>query len=217
MKKKTIAVAIAVAVILVLILLIKGMGNGKITEYPYEMDKNNLELGSIFPSSIDNPDNEFTYGEDIATLEIKNTSGKYLEKADITVKLADKRTLHFEVEDLPADMSVWAFETSNESVEIEVEASKVQCDATYGPRSDLMVSEFPFTVDGSKISFENHTGKDLKKVEAKVHCVFDGMYFGGKSYTYLMKKIPNNGSYELDVPECAMGEADVANININKE
>lgn len=56
-------------------------------ELPYELDDGRLVLNSIFQSSISNPDCNDENGENMASIEVINQSGKFLASADVGVTL----------------------------------------------------------------------------------------------------------------------------------
>ena len=69
-------------------------------ELPYELDDGRLVLNSIFQSSISNPDCNDENGENMASIEVINQSGKFLASADVGVTLEGGTTLNFKIEDL---------------------------------------------------------------------------------------------------------------------
>ena len=69
--------------------------------FPYELENGKLVINSLFQSSIMNPDCRDEMGEDVATLELENGSGEFLESAEIVVTLTDGEELEFEISCIP--------------------------------------------------------------------------------------------------------------------
>lgn len=82
-------------------------------EFPYLLDDDKIQIDSLFQYSGINMDAQNEECEDVASLQLKNNSDQYLEKAEISVELTDGTAFSFEVEDIPAGKSVMAFDTAN--------------------------------------------------------------------------------------------------------
>lgn len=81
--------------------------------FPYTLPEDGLEINALFSSGIMNPDGGNMPVEGLASLEVTNTSGRYLTGAAFTVTLEDGTVLRFQVNDLPAGERVIAFSTDN--------------------------------------------------------------------------------------------------------
>ncbi|MGN0975069.1 MAG: hypothetical protein ACI4OL_03645, partial [Gemmiger sp.] len=172
-----------------------------------------LTVNSLFQSSIFNPDCSDQSGEDIASLEIVNNSGEFLTSATFTAVLEDGATLNFVVEDLPAGRSVWAFETTNAVIASTDACVEITCETAYEPAPPLMDDRISVAADGTAVTLRNLTDEPLTGVTASFHCLFDeGLYFGGKTYTYPVDELPPGGETTLQIDECYLGTAEAVRV-----
>lgn len=182
-------------------------------ELPYEFDEGRLVLNSIFQSSISNPDCGDEDGENIASIEVINQSGKYLASADITVTLADETVLKFNITDIPEGKTVLAFETGNTELPDDFICSSVVCEAQYEEEIPMMSEAVSIEAEGTTVTIQNLTGEPLDGLEASFHCLFDeDMYYGGTTYTYPIDTIQGGGSISLEIYECYLGTAEAVRI-----
>ena len=66
-------------------------------EFPYLLDDDKIQIDSLFQYSGINMDAQNEECEDVASLQLKNNSDQYLEKAEISVELTDGTAFSFEV------------------------------------------------------------------------------------------------------------------------
>ena len=78
--------------------------------FPMELEGGCLTVHSLFPYSGMNPDAGLEFGENIAGLQLTNTSDEHISLAELTAVLDDGTELCFRVEDLPPGMSAMLFE-----------------------------------------------------------------------------------------------------------
>ena len=185
----------------------------EILEFPYSLDDGKLEITSLFQSSIDNPDCENATGENIASIEVKNQSGKFLVSANITVILSDDTELQFELVDIPAESSVWAFETSNIEITEQPKCKTIECEAVYEESNPMMTEELSIEADGTTVNISNLTDTNLTNINVSFHCLFDeDVYFGGKTYIYPIDVLSVGETVSLEVEECYLGQADAVRV-----
>ena len=188
----------------------------KTVEFPYRLDNGKLEIRSLFQSTIANPDCNEKMGEDIASIEVKNESGKFLASADITIILDDNTMLQFEIEDIPENGTVWAFEKSNTPIPGKPICKAVECESTYEDKIPTMEDQLSIEVEETAVTIRNLTDGELMNLNASFHCLFDeGVYYGGNVYTYPIDIIQAGESIRLEVSECYLGEAQVVRIAQN--
>lgn len=180
--------------------------------FPYELEGGKLMVESLFSSTIENPDNNLEYGEDMATLEITNQSGEYLEEATITVALEDGSMIDFTITNIPDGKKVWVFAKENQVLANDAVCLEIQCTGTYTKDKEAFDDQVEVQVDETDVSLTNLTDQDLNGLTVIYHCVFEDVYFGGISYHAEIADIPTNGSYIFSADECMLGTAEVVDI-----
>lgn len=181
-------------------------------QFPYELADGKLTANSLFPSSIDNPDFNGEYGDDIATLEIVNTSDEFLQEAAITVQLADGTTIPFAITNLPAGSTVWAFAANNASIQIDPACTDVACTAGFTAGMPVLADQVSFEVHETEVTLHNLTSTPLTNLSVGCHCLFDGVYFGGVTYHYSVNTLPANASSTFSADDCYLDGAEVVSI-----
>lgn len=185
---------------------------------PYALDGGNLMALSLFPSSVSNPDCGEEPGEDLASLEVQNTSGRYLTRAEIELRLQSGETLRFVIEDLPAGKTVWAFDTANTPLAADAVCQAITCTADYAAEPPLAPDVLEITAEGTLVTLRNLTEEDLPGAEISFRCLFDealSLYYGGRTWMYASGPIPAGGSVTLDVYECYLGTAEAVRVSLN--
>lgn len=180
-------------------------------ELPYDLENGDLRIISLFQTDALNPDCDNAEGSDLASVELVNLSDKYLEEARLTVALTDGSTLEFLVQDLPAGMTVWAFETGNQSLADDAKCEKIDCTAQFLDARPLM-SGISTEASGASLKVTNQTGADIAVLTLRIHCLFENVYFGGKSAEYTIENLANGAAAEIYAVECYMGTAQAASI-----
>lgn len=183
---------------------------------PYELDGGSITVLSLFPSSVSNPDCGEEMGEELASLEVQNTSGRHLARAEIDILLMTGETLHFVIEDLPAGMSVWAFDTANQSIAADAVCAEITCIAEYEAETPLAPDVLEITAEGTMVTVTNLTAEDIPEADISFRCLFDDLlYYGGRTWTYATGPIPAGESVTLDVYECYLGAAEAVRVSLN--
>lgn len=180
-------------------------------ELPYDLEGGDLRIISLFQTDALNPDCDNAEGVDLASVELVNLSDKYLEEARLTIVLSDDTALEFLVQDLPAGMTVWAFETGNQSIADDAKCETIDCAAQFLDAQPLM-SGISTEANGASLTVTNQTGADIAVLTLRIHCLFENVYFGGKSTEYTIDNLANGASAEITAAECFMGTAQAASI-----
>lgn len=184
--------------------------------FPYELENGKLVINSLFQSSIMNPDCRDEMGEDVATLELENGSGEFLESAEIVVTLTDGEELEFEISCIPDGEKVWVFEKSNKSIAKDAKCELIICKGNFANASLMMEDKVSVVEDGTMVTLNNLTEETLSNLTIDFHCLFDGeVYYGGRIYTYPVERIEPGSSISFDVEECYLGEAKAVRITGN--
>ena len=183
---------------------------------PMELD-GGLSLENLFQFSGINPDSNKREGKDIAAILLKNTSGAYLGKADISVTLTNGKELTFTVTDLPAGKTAMAFSRENASVSAEDACSEAGCSASFEPDLAPIPDQVTVSAAGTTVTVTNRTDRELSNVVVYCRSPLEEEYFGGVAYQYIIENLPAHGTATVDAVDCILGMAEVVRVEINKE
>lgn len=172
-----------------------------------------LVIESLFQLSSINPDCNDEMGEDVASLQIENASDEYLKSADIQVLLHDGTEFKFHMEDVPAGKKVLAFELENQVYDKKSGVKDITVEAEYSAEASLMEGQVSASVDEAGLKLENTSGEALQNLTVKYHCLFEEMYYGGRSYAKTIESLAPGESTVVDTSECYLGEAAVVSIS----
>lgn len=181
--------------------------------FPYTLADGKLEVTSIFQYSGGNPDCDDEMGENIAALAVVNKSDKHLSSAQFTAVLLDGTQIPFEVTDIPAGQTVWAFAKDNSVYETENVCESLTCTAQFEDISPLMADKLSFEVNETEVTFINNSGESLSNLSVSCHCLFEDAYFGGRTYTYPIENIAAGEKLTVSAEDCYLGKAAVVRIN----
>lgn len=183
--------------------------------FPLSLDEGRLELTSLFPFDGLNPDCGGQQGDSIASIELKNVSGAYLARADVTVALSDGSERTFTVTDLPDGSSAMAFCLTNDSLPDNPACTGAQCQASYDDSASAVSDQVAVSVSGTTVTLSNTSGGDLSQIVVYCRDVLDGRYFGGVTYTYTVSDLPAGESTAVQAEDCIMGMAEVVRVVVN--
>ena len=180
---------------------------------PMELEGGRLTVRALFPYSGMNPDAALAFGEDIAGLQLTNTSDEHISLAELTAVMEDGTELCFRVEDLPPGMSAMVFDQKQTAL-----AGDLSCVDLYGFaefEEDPMQSELvAVSVDGITITLKNVSGRDLTDLSVACHGLLDGSCFGGTTYIYDVASLPAGAVTVINAVDCILGEARVVRVEI---
>jgi hypothetical protein len=181
-------------------------------QFPYELEDGKLQLQSLFQSSVSNPDSDDSYVENLAAIEIINSSSEHLKEATIKIILSSGEELTFVLEEIPAGKTVWAFEVNNKCYRMEQKCLEVKCEAIFAEKTVLLEEQLRIDAKDTLVTVTNVSNEALENLELEFHCLFADVYYGGKTYMYRIDTIEAHEAVSLDVWECYLGIADVVNI-----
>ena len=181
--------------------------------FPYAIDEDRLMVNSLFQSSIENPDCENEYADDIASLEIENQSGKFLESAKITLHMSDDLELNMVIKDIPANQKVWVFDNMNQSIKGDAICESIDCEASFLDEDPLIGEQIKIKVKDTKVTLSNQSEETLSGLTVGCHCLFDGVYYGGLTYSYPVDEISPDGKTVIEADDCFLGTAEVVRIS----
>lgn len=181
--------------------------------FPMELEGGCLTVHSLFPYSGMNPDARLSFGENIAGLQLTNTSDEHISLAELTAVLDDGTELCFRVEDLPPGMSAMLFEPEGRTLD-----GDRYCVDLYGFaefEEDPLQSELvAVSVDGIAVTVYNVSGRDLTDLRVACHGLLDGSCFGGITYIYDVASLPAGAVTVINAVDCILGEARVVRVEI---
>lgn len=181
-------------------------------EFPQKVDGEKLLVESLFQLSSMNPDCDDALGDNVASIQVENASGEYLESADIAVFLYDGTEFRFHLEDVPAGKKILAFDTENNVYDRESGVKEVNAEGKYLAEVSLMEEQITTAVDESGLKLKNISGNTLQNLTVKYHCLFEEMYYGGRSYSKSVDALEPGESIVVETPECYLGEAAVVSL-----
>ncbi len=182
------------------------------TALPEVEQSTGLTLSSVYTSSILNPDCGDEYAEEVASLEVTNSSDSYLVSATLTATLSDGTEVLFEVHDLPAGATAEIFDTENQSVASGVTCTALVCTAEEYIEENVLLSDtIEVTASGADAVLTNIGDSDLTGLTVVYHCDMAGQFFGGTSYTITIDSLAAGESYTLS-DSALMGEVAVVRI-----
>ena len=180
---------------------------------PMELEDGRLTIHSLFPYSGMNPDAGLEFGEDIAGLQLTNTSDEHLAFAELTAVLDDGTELCFRVEDLPPGMSAMLFEPEGRTLDGDLSCVDLYGFAEF--EEDPMQPELvAVSVDGIAVTIYNVSGRDLTDLRVACHGLLDGSCFGGITYIYDVASLPAGAVTVINAVDCILGEARVVRVEI---
>lgn len=185
--------------------------------FPYELDGGKLLVTSLFQSSLMNPDCGLQEGENIATLEIINQSDECLTLGSFEATMADGRVLRFSATDIPAGAKVWAFETSNQSMDDGERCISLTAEPQYEAEDQRIPDGISVDVDGISVTLTNQTGAPVTNLKVYYHDCFEDAYFGGLVYTYSIEEIPEGGIETFEANDSIFGNVEVVRITLENE
>lgn len=180
--------------------------------FPLELEGGRLIAQSLFRFSGMNPDCDDLFGEDIAGLQMTNTSDEHMAFAEVTVILTEGKTLTFRAEDVPPGGTVMAFCLEHESV-----TDPDSCEEAFGYAEfcsgDMLLSDqLEITVEGARITLRNLSGEDLTDLKVICHGLLDGSLFGGSTYQYHVSTLPAGASADVYAVDCILGMTEVVRV-----
>lgn len=185
---------------------------------PCLLEDGRLKINSLFQFTGMNPDFDNRMEENIAALELTNTSDKHLTEAELSVTLSDGTAFRFNVTDVPAGKTVWAFDTANSVYAGETttpDAVTVICNAKFEDAAPTLAGVLTVDEQDAVVSLTNTGATDLTNLTVYCHCFFFEAYFGGITYAYPVDNIPAGETVTVQAVDCFLGKAEVVRITQN--
>ena len=180
--------------------------------FPVLLEDGMLTVQSMFQFSGMNPDADLQFGENIAGLQLVNTSDRHLTVAELAAVLEDGTILSFRAEDVAPGMTVMAFSLEHGSVEDPDRCVEVYGYAEFEEDDPLRSDLVEIQVEGVEITVKNVSGMDLTNLDIICHGLLDGSAFGGRAYTYRITSLASGGSTTVYALDCILGMTQVTRV-----
>lgn len=180
--------------------------------FPVLLEDGMLTVQSMFQFSGMNPDADLQFGENIAGLQLVNTSDRHLTVAELAAVLEDGTILSFRAEDVAPGMTVMAFSLEHDSVEDPDRCVEVYGYAEFEEGDPLRSDLVEIQVEGVEITVRNVSGMDLTNLDIICHGLLDGSAFGGRAYTYRITSLASGGSTTVYAMDCILGMTQVTRV-----
>jgi hypothetical protein len=180
--------------------------------FPVLLEDGMLTVQSMFQFSGMNPDADLQFGENIAGLQLVNTSDRHLTVAELAAVLEDGTILSFRAEDVAPGMTVMAFSLEHGSVEDPDRCVEVYGYAEFEEGDPLRSDLVEIQVEGVEITVKNVSGMDLTNLDIICHGLLDGSAFGGSAYTYRITSLASGGSTTVYALDCILGMTQVTRV-----
>lgn len=183
-------------------------------DFPYTSEDGNLQIMSLIQFTGPNVDAENADGEDIAGLQIRNISDRYLDEAEIKVRIDDETEYSFLVQDLPAGSETVAFELAGQSYNGQAVCREIECTAQMTDTS-IREDAVQITIDGSKLTITNIAEQQIDNAVVIYRCTTGDSYIGGISYEIPVSGLAAGESLEYEDSECLLGTPEVVGVEID--
>lgn len=183
-------------------------------QFPIILENGEIEIESLFPFEGFNPDAGNETGNDIASISVKNSSGRYLEEAKISIWLNEETEVKFVVTDLPAETSAMAFSIENKTLGDEISCSNVSCEARFADEIKGIPEQISVQEDGTQVSVTNLSGQALSRITVYCRCPFEEEYFGGMAYQYELQGLTSGETKIINAEEFLLGMVEVVRVDV---
>lgn len=181
-------------------------------QFPYTLEDGKLNVETIFQYTGMNPDCNWEDGENIAGIQLVNTSEMHLSEATIYAFLHDGVILRFALYDVPAGARVTAFSADNTVLTDAETIADLSCEAVFVEESPLMQDALAVKVAGTAITVRNISDAPLSDLTVFCHGLLDTDIFGGLTYEYPIEHLNAGESITIDAWDCFLGDAAVVRI-----
>lgn len=184
--------------------------------FPVRLEDGMLTVQNIFQFSGMNPDADLLFGENIAGLQIVNTSDLHLAEAELAAVLDDGTVLSFRVEDLAPGMCAMAFSLEQGTLDDPARCVEVYGYADFEDGDPLRSDLVQLRVEGMEVTVTNVSGMDLSDLAIICHGLLDGSTFGGRTYTYRITSLRSGASATIYAQDCILGMTQVARVELGE-
>lgn len=194
-----------------------GESNGNLINHKTVIYENSqIEIYTLFPSSVINTDGGDQFVDNLASLEFKNISGTHIKRCEIHVDTEMGKTLTFVGEDIPNEMNVLAFETSNKSIDKEDFEKAFDCTVETDSTDVLLKDTLKISEEELEVEVKNISKNNLSNLVVTCHCVMDGVSYGGSKYDYVIPELKAGESATIYAEDCYFGEVKVVKVAVKQ-
>ena len=184
--------------------------------FPVLLEDGMLTVQSIFQFSGINPDADLEFGENIAGVQIINTSELHLARAELAAVLDDGTVLTFLAEDLAPGMGAVVFSQEHGSMEDADRCVEVYGYADFEDGDPLCRDLVRIRTEGIAVTVTNVSGEDLTDLAIICHGLLDGSAFGGRTYTYRIDSLSAGASATIYAQDCILGMTQVVRVALGE-
>ena len=188
-----------------------------VLELPYSMEGGKLTVDSILQFTGLNPDRQNEEAEDVAAIQLTNTSSEHLASLTVTVVTTEGATATFKAYDIPPGMGAMVMSPDNSPIESNPDCAQITCEAEFLPQSPLAADQLLISVMGTEITVENISGKDLSQITLYCHNMLDQSSYGGATIVYEIDSLPAGESTVVSAWDCYLGLVEVVRVEIGSE
>ncbi len=185
--------------------------------FPMQLENGALELVALFRYDGANPDASLASGQNVAALEVKNTSGLYITKAHVEVELVGSKKIAFEISELPNEKSVLVFSSVNAELAADEFCTEAVATISFGGAENAVDERISVTVSGNVVTLQNLGATPLENISVYCHDVLEERYFGGVSHKYKVNTLPAYGTFSLTAEDTVFGDVAVVRVTVGEE
>ena len=181
-------------------------------ENRYEFDKGNLKLeGSV---EYEGPDFESGSMEfDTYTgLKIKNTSDKFLRKAEIELETSNGKIMNIMIDSIPAGKTVFTLVRDYKGFSPLDTYKVLNCESKYEETPICNIDGLNIKCSGTKIEIQNNTGKDYSGYEFYYKGKEENLLMSGITYSFIVDSLLPGSEYSIDRKDLIGTEVEIVEI-----
>lgn len=150
----------------------------------------------------------------VLALEVKNTSKKDLQYGEIKLKVNNKKTAVFKLTNLPSGKTATVMESTGSIYYNSGDNYKYE-DSTYATVDKLTMSsnKIKVSTEGSSITIENISGKDLGTVYVYYKNTKGSSYLGGITYRSKFEDVKKDKSYTVETSHFSETNSEIVMVD----
>lgn len=181
-------------------------------ELPYTLEFGKLTVDTAFLLNGFNPDCGNAWAEDVAAIQITNHSREHLASVTVFVVIRGGVMVEFAASDIPAGGTAMVFSRENVSVKGQIDCMQIACQAVFEEKAPLMEDMVAITVEGTSITVQNLTDRDLSQLTVYCHDMMGEYCYGGSTYQYTIELLPAGETVTLIAEDFEFGQAEVVRV-----
>lgn len=195
---------VAVFFLLFLLVVLRDQYFQKQISFPYVAEERDIQVMSLIQFDGPNIDEDGYMGENIAGLQVKNISDKYISEADIELVMENGASYHFMIQDLPNEAVTTALEKSSRTYDKREICTDIK---TSVKTEDISMREDAVDIqtDGTEIIVANISQNPTGDMTVIYRYLAGDSYIGGRSYKITVPPLEPGESYKYEDTTGVMG------------